>query len=293
MLDFGQREPAPMADETVERFLARREQELMSTAAMLRGQLAPVEAELAKVRRMRSVLNEPQNVLRSDNPTFGSLAALSIANSPLNALASNSTITSLIHEGYAGRTIKDLAIQTLLDAFENGATITQIKEFMKHGYGRTIDAGSLRTQLHRLKGAGILIQNPDGTWNFRDGQRALYARYDHPTSRAAMADLQDSPPADEPYAYDGELDDPTGILKAAADLAWRETTPTPEEIAAAERLEELKMHRYATSREAPSSTSNNEIKHEGGKLKLNPRSQRVGPQGASNTLWPVTAVDDR
>jgi hypothetical protein len=201
MLDFGQRETIPMADETVERFLARREQELMSTASTLRSQLAPVEAELLKVQRMRAVLTEPTrpvNALASVLAQSNSNADFSPA--PPNALfsAGQTSLAEIVIASYANRTIKDLIIQALIDAFPHGATISELKDFMHNGYGRTVDIGSLRTQLHRLKGAGILGQSSSDTWNFMTGQRSRYARYDHP--RKNNPDLQDEP-------------DPSAILK--------------------------------------------------------------------------------
>lgn len=170
-----------MTEETVDQFLARRERELMSSVSVLRNQLGTLEAELAKVQRMRSVLVEPappppSNVLFSPN---------------------NLSITELVVASYATRTIKDLIIQALIDGYQHGATTAELKGFMRAGYSRNVDPGSLRTQLHRLKSAGILTHDPSNdTWNFQDGKRSLYARYDHPSSRKANPDLQDDPATD-------------------------------------------------------------------------------------------------
>jgi hypothetical protein len=219
-----------MTEETVEQFLRRRERELMARVSALRGQLAPVEAELAKVQRMRAVLpepNRPTNALASiinqndSNIPFPfniAAAADPLISPPWNVdalaqLAANPSIASLTNpaSAYANRTIKDLIIQALLDGFTYGANAGDLRSFILAGYGRNVDPGSLRTQLHRLKASGILGQDAaSDTWNFKDGKRAIYARYDHPTSRAAMTELQD------------ENSDDDSLLAAAAKLAWRE-----------------------------------------------------------------------
>jgi hypothetical protein len=247
-----------MTEENTDQFLTRRERELMSRAAALRGQLAPIEAELAKVQRMRAVLAE------ETTPPPSALTRVRASQTLAGRAYVEVSSPSEVDTWYATRTIKDLAIQALIDGYPHGATASELRDFMRVGYSRTVDPGSLRTQLHRLKAAGILGQEPSNdTWNFQDGKRALYRRYDHPTSRQGMSELQDEPT--EPENIENNE-----FLQRATELAWRETTPTPEEIAAAERLEEIRLHRVATSGEAASSTSNNEIIHDGGKLKLNP-----------------------
>lgn len=198
-----------MAEETTEQFLARRERELSARASALRGQLGSIEAELIKVQRMRGVLREeeqrpasalakllaPTHVGALSTTTPLSLSAHS--SEALESLAKHPSIESLLSP-YAGRTIKDLVIQALIDGFPNGATSAELRDFIAYGYSRTIDPGSLRTQLHRLKAAGILGQEPFGdAWNFRDGKRSLYSMYDHPSSRRDMKELQDDPEA--PY----------------------------------------------------------------------------------------------
>ena len=96
-------------------------------------------------------------------------------------------------------TIKELVIQALLDHFPNGGSSQDIRDFIRDAYRRVIPPSSLRPQLHRLKVDQILGQDPStDTWNFQDGKRkALYAMYDHPTSRRAMRELQDEPVADD------------------------------------------------------------------------------------------------
>lgn len=196
-----------MTEETVEQFLVRRERELTARASAIRGQLAPVEAELVKVQRMRAVLPDPN---RSMNALSG-IINQNDSNIPFKiAPPSNALVTPTVDATYANRTIKDLIIQTLIDAFPHGAKIGELRSFMRLGYSREVDQGSLRTQLHRLKAAGILGQDPStDTWNFRDGKRGLYAMYDHPTSRRDMKELQDENSGDD-----------NALLDAAGKFPW-------------------------------------------------------------------------
>jgi hypothetical protein len=90
---------------------------------------------------------------------------------------------------YERLTIKQLVVQALVDHFKSGGTAIGIRDFIQDAYGRDILPSSLRPQLHRLKSAGILGQDQStDTWDFRDGMRR---RYDHPSSIAAMTELQD------------------------------------------------------------------------------------------------------
>lgn len=185
-----------MAEETTHHFLGRREQELIAQISALRGQLEPKIAELAQVQKMRGLL--------SDTPGSSSLAGAALlerSNSPLaqpfvsQLSAAALTIAGGAATPYEGMTIKELAIQALIDGFPNGATLAEIRDFVRAGYGRTIEPSSLRPQMHRLKDAGVLGHDPStDTWNFQDGKRRLYTMYNHPTSRAGMPELRDEEP---------------------------------------------------------------------------------------------------
>jgi len=113
-----------------------------------------------------------------------------------------------------GKTIKQLVVQALLDAFPNGATTIEMRDFFRSGYGRTVDPSSLRTQLHRMKAAGIVSQDTSkDSWNFCTGQRALFDTYRQTTPTNGMRDLQDeTEPSEEDEAF----------LKKVEALAWRE-----------------------------------------------------------------------
>jgi hypothetical protein len=194
-----------LAEETTHQFLERREQELMAQISALRGQLAPKEAELEQVQRLRAALifgvgNTAPRTSASDFPDGNTLCALS-ALSPQSPLAPQTPLGTPAVLLYGHRTIKDLVVQALLDHFPEGGSSGDIRNFIRIAYGRTIEPSSLRPQMHRLKTDEILGHEPStDTWNFRDGKRALYARYDHPTSRKTMRELQD-----EPVKFGGHL----------------------------------------------------------------------------------------
>jgi hypothetical protein len=197
----------PMTDnENLYAFIARRERELQHQISalkgqieLIRGQLAQREHELAEVNRIRAsqtiaggamqtVVGPPQ---RTGNAT--------IAGS-FGRQRTTDAMPPEIAERFLQMTIKELVIQALLDHFPNGGTATEIRDFIRDAYGRSIEPSSLRPQMHRLKADGVLGQEPStDEWNFRDGKRRLYAMYDHPTSRRAMRELKDDEiPDNEP-----------------------------------------------------------------------------------------------
>jgi hypothetical protein len=201
-----------MAEETVDQFLARRERELIAQISALRGQLAPKEAELAHVQHMRSFLPGGPNAPSAasfDATNSVSVGPLRIGLLPDPAVAEKTG--SIVDILYGTKTIKELTIQALLDHFPNGGSAAAIRDFIRDAYNRVVEPASMRAQMHRLKADDILGHEPStDTWNFRDGKRALYARYDHPTSRKAMKELQDD-----------SSDDDNALLEAATKLAWR------------------------------------------------------------------------
>jgi hypothetical protein len=205
MLDFGQRESMPMAEETTYEFLRRREQELAAQITALRGQLAPKEAELASIRQMKALLESGStatvpNVLpqRTGNSIVDGLRTITIGKL---GLAARGTLASGVTP-FDQMTIKELIIQALLDGFPHGAQANEIRAFIHKGYGRSVEPTSFRPQLHRLKVDGIIRQNGlDDSWNLDPEKRQIYSRYSHPSSRRAMKELQDEP--DDPEKPSG------------------------------------------------------------------------------------------
>jgi hypothetical protein len=143
--------------------------------------------------------------------------------------------SQLPDQKYQRMTHKELVVQALVDHFPDGGTMMQIRDFIRLGYGRTIEPSSMRPQMHRLKADGILGQDPStDTWNFQDGKRRLYAMYDHPTSRAAMTELQDEPVVLDADGRQLQPDDPEYLTRLAESLAWKDEDepikpPEPEQ----------------------------------------------------------------
>jgi hypothetical protein len=208
-----------MTEETTEQFLARRERELMNRVAALRGQLNPLEAELGDVQRMRALMAE-----KTDKNLDAAKRAM-MAGMPertTNADIYTSSINPLkdLVNPYAGKTIKELVVQSLLDAFPKGATTMEMRDFFRSGYGRTVDPSSLRTQLHRMKAAGIVIQDTSNdNWNFCIGKRALYDTYRQVPPPDGITELQDDPDRIIDRIDSGGLED-SEFLKTAEKLAW-------------------------------------------------------------------------
>jgi hypothetical protein len=193
---------AQMADENIYAFLARRERELTHQIAALKGQLAQTrgqlaqrEHELVEVMRMRAASAlagdaSIPNLLQQSNHLGTLLHERFVGSEP----AGDAMLPDM-GKRYAEMTIKELVIQALLDHFPKGGTTIEIRDFIQDAYTRDIMPASLRPQMHRLKADGVLGQDPStDTWNFRDGKRSLYAMYDHPRTRKAMKELQDSEP---------------------------------------------------------------------------------------------------
>jgi hypothetical protein len=185
-----------MTEENLYSFLLRRERELTHRIAALQGQLLPLERELAEIKRTSADVQASTH----GQPVAGSLETvvglppLKNKNYAATLLAAASNV--ITDQQYAAMTIKELVIQALLDAFPDGGTPAQIREFISNAYAREIEPSSLRPQMHRLKADGVIGQDPTGDiWDFRDGRRNIYAMYNHPSSRKAMKELQDDEPS--------------------------------------------------------------------------------------------------
>jgi hypothetical protein len=150
MSDSVNKESCPMTEETLRAFINRREKELVSQIAALRGQLEPREKELAELRSFRALQTIAGGAL--------------VTRSDLGALGRDYGLTHLLPppKPYEEMTIGELAIQALSDGFPGGAATTRIREFIKDAYGREIAADSLRTQLHRMMSEGTVRQAGSG-----------------------------------------------------------------------------------------------------------------------------------
>lgn len=156
----------------------------------------PEAREMAK-KALEQLRNTPSaaDILKQTIATLNLVGGPEADRAKERLLASVLEARSVAQAKYQKMTIKELAIQALLDHFPNGGTLADIRDFIRDGYGRIIEPSSFRPQMHRLKQDGILGQDPStDTWNFRDKKRSLYAMYSHPASRAAMKELQDDTP---------------------------------------------------------------------------------------------------
>ena len=144
-------------EESLADYLKRRERDLMRKAAAFRHLLAPVEQQLTEVRQAMQAIGIQQSYesyveqltpfLDQDQPASPSLY-LGILNmaEPL--------------------TIKEMIQRALNDHFKQGATPSELSEYMRKAYGREIDRNSISPQLARLRDEG-LVQNTNalsGKW---------------------------------------------------------------------------------------------------------------------------------
>jgi hypothetical protein len=152
---------AQQPNETLAEFLNRRERELTHRLAALQGEMTPIEAELAQIRRAKTAVATP-------TPRDNALAGTGYAGPLLNFLAvgarkkSAAEMAAETLAGGVGRyqrmTIKELIVRALLDNFRDGASPAQLREFIRDAYGREIERSSLSPQLSRLKTAGVVVQ---------------------------------------------------------------------------------------------------------------------------------------
>ncbi len=183
-----------MTDETLHSFLSRRKRELMHRIAALRGHIEPLERELAEIERVQSSL--PHSVFAQNSwYVQTSLVALDgvTVETDVSLPPLKNALPPQVAARFAQMTIKECVVQALLDAFPDGATPAQIREYVFSVSGREILQSSLRPQMHRLKADGILEQNTSSdTWNFRGGKKeAAFGMNEYPTSRSAMKGLKD------------------------------------------------------------------------------------------------------
>ena len=154
-------EALTMPNETIREFIERREKELQHQMAALDAQISARKAELEELTFVKAKLDEVE-FERQEKEIF----AYAMEPHPQNAA------TTVTVDLAAGKTIKELVVQALLDHFPNGGNLIDIRDFIQDAYGRDIMPSSLRPQMHRLKADGVLGQEPStDIWNFQDGKR--------------------------------------------------------------------------------------------------------------------------
>jgi hypothetical protein len=143
--------PMPMdrssTDETLREFLDRRERELAEQLRDLRAKMWPKQQEFAEVRRTKAALGMP-----AVTSTFDEAGSYDDMN--YRELA-----RSIQSRSPEDMTIKDLILRALLENFRNGGSPAQIGNFIEAQYKRTIDPGSIRPNLARLRKDGLIIHD--------------------------------------------------------------------------------------------------------------------------------------
>jgi len=114
------------------------------------------------------------------NSPLSSIAALSQLNSahtpPSDPLAELAKIIS--EPPPPTMTIKQMIMAALRDHFHNGASPTELRDYMRAVYAKDVDRNSISPQLTRLREQGAVDMLTDGKWKISKMGRM----YDHPSS---------------------------------------------------------------------------------------------------------------
>ena len=149
-------------DDTLRTFLERRERELTHQIAAVRGELQSKEKELAEIRAVRATLATPA-VSVPDTSTFD-VAVNQIRAAEENRRAASvahpmqQTESALIGAVPQKRTIKSMIVTALTSHFDDGATLAELRTFIKDVFGQEIDRTSISPQLARLREEGAVEQ---------------------------------------------------------------------------------------------------------------------------------------
>jgi hypothetical protein len=164
-------------DEPIANILQRRERELVQRIYAIKEMLLPAERELADVRKAMSALQIPH-----DEPpalsVFGSALAgnYGSAFSPFLKQSTENALTGVVLEAPQGAlqtqadlTIKQMILNALRDHFiDGGATPTELSDYFRTSYGKTVHRNSISPQLARLREEGSVEQPPgllnEGKW---------------------------------------------------------------------------------------------------------------------------------
>jgi hypothetical protein len=153
--------------------LERRERELTHQIAALLGQIESKQRELAEIRAVRTSL--PSSVPASAVPAPAApppvpdTSTFDVASNQIRATEENRRAASVAHPmqqiesalvGGASqkRTIKSMILTALMSHFDDGATLAELRTFIKDVFGQEIDRTSISPQLARLREDGAVEQ---------------------------------------------------------------------------------------------------------------------------------------
>jgi hypothetical protein len=214
-----------------------RVEELRAQMALIRDRLTQKETELIKIDRALVAIGDTETAAKVLSPQAPT-------EDPSREEAFQLLAFTIRNEAREALKIKELLVLTFVEHFQQGASPAELRDKMKVAYGRDIDPGSIRPILARLREDGVVMRSIPPKWILDPAAAAFIV---------PELEFWNSP-----------------LIKAAQELAWRDDGQTS--AAAAERLEEIRLHRVATSDAA---------------------GKEIGPQSAWNAPWSKTAVDDR
>ena len=166
-------------EETLSDMLRRRERELIQQTAALRGLLVPKEKELEGVRKAMEAIGLQRSYAEELRPFLETGTQTESVNT---VTASDlSTASPTLSSPTLGEfTIKQMILAALKDHFHNGATPSELREYMRSAYNREIDRNSISPQLGRLRDEeGMVDQLSDGKWKLSKHGRGVM-RYGAP-----------------------------------------------------------------------------------------------------------------
>jgi len=137
--------------------LDRLERELAARIGELRNELAPLERELADVRKAKAAIQGDKR-----QASIGEVQIVPMARQMFMQVH-HAHVTAHELDGaspYAKLTMKELILRALTEQFPNGATAAQMLDFFTHGWGRhDVVRTSLSPQLSRLRQEGKIELN--------------------------------------------------------------------------------------------------------------------------------------
>jgi hypothetical protein len=168
---------AQQPGETLRLFLERRERELTHQIAALRGQIATKERELAEIQAVRATLAPSAPAPAGQAPPVPDTSTFEAAAfDQIRAAAENRHAAAVAHPMQQSvliggvpqkRTIKSMILTALTSHFDDGATLTELRTFIKDVFGLEIDRTSISPQLARLREEGAVEQG-GGKWRLTE-----------------------------------------------------------------------------------------------------------------------------